>query len=223
MTIEINQHAGIGDILFLEPILRELAKKGNVVMPVVEPWHWQRHIPYINFVNFTFQFDNRKQEFTDIYYPFRYANPIFRGYDLSDWHDFENCMLDKYRVIGLPEDMWLRLNVKRDKQNEARLIKELALPSQFILVNDFSRAGNTTIAPKTDLPIVRMREINGYSVIDWCGVMELAAENHHVSTSTFYLLHMLGLDAIVYARPNEDGLRGISQLLPMTKITAGLL
>jgi hypothetical protein len=129
-------------------------------------------------------------------------------------------MLDKYRVLGLREDMWLKLSVTRDKQNEARLIRELNLPKEFILVNEFSRAGNTSIAPITDLPIVYMREINGYSVIDWCGVMELATENHHVSTSTFYLLHMLGLDAKIYSRPNEDGLRGISQLIPMTKLIA---
>lgn len=222
MKIEINQHAGIGDILFLEPILRELAVSNEIYMPVVEPWHWQRHIPYVNFTNFTFQFDNYKQEFTPEYYPFRYANPIFRNYDLNDWHDFENCMLDKYRILGLRDDMWLSLNVTRDKQNEARLIEQLNLPKEFILVNEFSRAGNKSIVPITDIPIIHMREIDGFSVIDWCGVMELAAENHHVSTSTFYLLHMLGLDAKIYPRPNEDGLRGISQLIPMTKLTSVL-
>lgn len=218
MIIEINQHAGIGDILFLEPILRKLSKNNEVFMPVVEPWHWQRHIPYVNFTNFTFQFDSREQKFTPEYYPFRYANPIYRGYDLNDWHDFENCMLDKYRVLELPENMWLDLSVKRDLQNEKRLIRELILPKEFILVNEFSRVGNTAINIDSNLPIVHMRAISGYSVIDWCGVMELAAENHHVSTSTFYLLHMLGLDAKIYPRPDEDGLRGVSQLLPMTKL-----
>jgi hypothetical protein len=221
MTIEINQHAGIGDILFLEPILRELSISHEIIMPVVEPWHWKRHIPYVNFVGFEFQFEKREQKFTETYYPFRYANPIFRGYDLNDWHDFDNCMLDKYRVLGLPESMWLSLSVVRDYENEARLIALLDLPPKFILVNEFSRAGNVSIAPVSDLPIIHMRNIEGFSVIDWCGVMELASENHHISTSTFYLLHMLNLDAKIYPRPDEDGLRGISQLLPMTKLTKG--
>jgi hypothetical protein len=218
MKIEINQHAGLGDILFLEPILRKLAKNNEVIMPVVEPWLWQKHIPYVNFTNFTFQFDGREQKFTSDYYPFRYANPIYRGYDLNDWHDFENCMLDKYRVLELPLDMWLGLSVVRDYENEARLIKLLNLPEKFILVNEYSRVGVTHIKLEGNTPIIYMRPVEGFSVIDWCGVMELAVENHHVSTSTFYLLHMLGLDAKIYPRPDGDGLKGISQLLPMTRL-----
>ena len=59
-----------------------------------------------------------------------------------------------------------------------------------------------------------MRELNGFTLIDWMAVMERATENHHVSTSTFFLFEVLKLKTPIhlYARPNEDGLRGISNL-----------
>jgi len=218
--IFINQPAGIGDIMFLEPILRMLSHRHSVTMPVVDSFAWiEKHIPYVNFIPYRCQFDNHVQKFTDTYCPFRFASPIHRGYDLNDYSDYENCMLDKYRVMNLPQQMWLDMQLLRDYSNENKLFELLGSPVDFILVNENSRAGEQKIKIDTDLEIIHMRPIHGFSVVDWCLMMERAKENHHVSTSTFYLLNMLDIDAVIYPRPDEDGLRGISQLLPMTKLT----
>ena len=220
--ITINQPAGVGDIMFLEPIFRMLSKTRHVVVPVVDQYMWiQKHIPYVEFRPYRQEFENLPQEFTDDYLPFRFANPILRGYDLHDWHDMENCMLDKYRIMGLPETMWLDLQLVRDHENEQRLFELHGSPEKFILVNEFSRAGDIQINIETDLPVIKMREIEGFSVVDWCLMMERATENHHVQTSTLYPLHMLGVDAKIYPKPDVDGMRGILDLLAMTKMVAG--
>jgi len=60
-----------------------------------------------------------------------------------------------------------------------------------------------------------MGDIPGYNVMDWAPIMLLAKENHHVSTSTFFILEALKDykgKIFIYARSNEDGLRGISKL-----------
>jgi hypothetical protein len=133
----------------------------------------------------------------------------------------ENCMLDKYRIMGLPETMWMDLQLVRDHENEQRLFELLGSPENFILVNEFSRAGDIQLNIETDLQVIKMREIEGFSVVDWALMMERATENHHVQTSTLYVLHMLGVDAKIYPKPDVDGMRGILDLLAMTKLTAG--
>jgi hypothetical protein len=102
------------------------------------------------------------------------------------------------------------------------LFELLGSPENFVLVNEFSRVGSISIAPETDLQVIKMREIEGFSVVDWCLMMERATENHHVQTSTLYPLHMLGVDAYIYPKPDVDGMRGILDLLAMTKMKAGV-
>lgn len=219
--ITINQPAGVGDILFLEPLLRMLSRDHEIEMPVVDQYAWiAEHIPYVNFTPYRCQFDSYVQKFTATYYPFRFANPIFRGLGLHDWSDMENCMLDKYRILGLPETMWMDLQLVRNRFREKSLFEHLGSPTDFILVNEHSRVGDCKIKLETDLPVIYMQAIDGYSVVDWCIMMERAKENHHVQTSTLFLLHMLGVDAKIYPKPDEDGMRGILDLLAMTKMTA---
>jgi hypothetical protein len=70
-----------------------------------------------------------------------------------------------------------------------------------------------------------MRDIPGFTLIDWFNVILNAKEFHTVSTSTFYLLqaiankYHLDIDIYVYPRPNEDGLRGIEKLNTTYKFT----
>ena len=219
--IFINQPAGIGDIMFLEPIFRMLSKTHTVTVPIVDSFKWiEKHISYVNFVPYRCQFDNYDQEFTDKYLPLRFASPIYRKYDLHDFSDYENCMLDKYRVLDLPEEMWMDMELIRDYSNENKLFEFLGSPKSFILVNENSRVGDIRINIESNMRIIYMRPIEGFTLVDWCVMMERANENHHVSTSTFYLLNMLDVDATIYPRPSEDGLRGVSQMLPMTRFNS---
>ena len=69
-----------------------------------------------------------------------------------------------------------------------------------------------------------MEHINGFTLLDWAYVMVFAKENHHVSTSTFFMMQAVSNQfkfdskVFLYPRPNADGLRGISKLNPSFKI-----
>lgn len=71
------------------------------------------------------------------------------------------------------------------------------------------------IKPETEYRVVEMFEVPGFNVCDWAMIMLLAKENHHVSTSTFFIMQALTDykgKIFIYPRPNEDGLLGISKL-----------
>lgn len=231
----INQIHSIGDILFLEPMFRYFARERGrkPVVPLRDHLMWLAD--YIDSARFvplsTFNFQKEELMVTDNYLPLRWANQIYRGYDPNDHHDFENMMCDKYRLAGLDPEMWreIKLNFKEDKAEQ--LIKSLQLKKQngtiinYILVNENSQAGNIVIKPGLSSPIVRMKPIYGFTVIDWYLVMLFALENHHVSTSTFFILQAIKnrlhfeSKVFIYPRPNEDGLRGIINLNPSFEYT----
>jgi len=209
----VNQPAGIGDILFIQPILwqmNHLLAIEDSLYPITE------HLVGINTI--------KKSECkADLSAPnsehlnLRWANQLFRNYDLNDHHDYENMMLDKYRLVNLDPMLWKTLKVNRNYERESVLIGTLNLKNKdFILINGHSRAGEIDVSINSKTKIIYMRPLNCFTVVDWMGVMELAKENHHVSTSTFFLFEILKLNTptYIYPRPNEDGLRGISNLKP---------
>ncbi len=236
--VTINQPASIGDILFIEPICKYFFDKEGEKpkLPVKDHLMWIA--PYINSANIVplsssgMDSDNPSSldhTFTvDI--PLRFANQIFRGYSLHDHHDFEEMMLDKYRLVNIDPMLWKTLNVKFNEDKCNRLLEELTGGGEwddYILVNNNSQAGTIDIQPETNLPIIRMHERPGYTVLDWAFVMLHAQENHHVSTSTFHIMQALvnkykfNGKVVIYPRPNSDGLRGISKLNPDFKYEIG--
>lgn len=227
--VTINQPFAIGDILFIEPICRHIWDKTGELprLPVQDHLMFlAQHIESANIVPLS---KNPFAEDDDIttkeYLPLKYANQIVRGMPRHDHSDPENMMLDKYRLAGLEPSIWKTLNIKFNEYKCNQLLDELMGESwdDYILVNEQSQAGKIDIKVESDLPIIRMHERPGYSVMDWAFVMLHAKENHHVSTSTFYILQALANnvgfagDVFMYPRPNSDGLRGISKLEPTFK------
>lgn len=232
----INQPFGIGDILYLEPLYRFFAErdKQKPIVPVRDHLFWIRdyiesatidkmsnYSPRIFEFNEPSDFRERPVSPYESLYPARFANQILRGYDPHDHHDLENMMRDKYLLAGASEWEWLKINIKFNERKCQELL-DLLIPQSwedYVLVNNHSGAGSINIKPETDLRIIRMEEVPGYNVLDWAFVMLHAQENHHVSTSTFYILQALANQyafkgkIFMYPRPNEDGLRGISKLV----------
>lgn len=225
----INQTASIGDILFLEPMFRYFWKKNREkpIVPLREHLMWLSN--YITSADFRplsqCVFDSESLEVTHDYLPTRWANQIVRGFDKDHHWDFENCMLDKYLLAKLEPAMWKGIRLEFDFKKAEYLMLQIGAMEQsglvieYCLVNEYSQAGKITIEPKTDLPIIRMRQIEGFTLVDWFLAIQMATENHHVSTSTFYLMQAICNQFIfdskvfIYPRPNADGLRGISKLI----------
>lgn len=230
----INQFHSIGDILFIEPICRHFWKKNGEkpILPVRDHLLWMAD--YIESADFRpmskFELDYESLETSNPdYLPLRFANQIVRGLDKNDHSDYKNCMPDKYILAGLDLELWKTMRIKLNMRKTAELLTVLGLgeapgrdPQPFVLVNEYSQAGNVTIKPDTNKRIVKMRTIEGFTVLDWAPLIVMADENHHVSTSTFYIMQaaynqfnqIWGSKIFLYPRPNEDGLQGISKLNP---------
>jgi hypothetical protein len=226
----INQFHSIGDILFIEPICRKFWIKNNKkpILPVRDHLMWlSNYIESAQFVpmsQFELDYDSIEKDNMD-YLPLRFANQIIRGLDKDDHSDYSNAMLDKYILAGLEEKEWRDINIIFNPIKGIELFRKLKLDSgnEYILVNENSQAGKINIVPKSDLRIIYMDETPGFTLIDWYVVILNAKENHHISTSTFFLMQAIAnkfhfnSEVFIYPRPNEDGLQGISKLIPSYK------
>lgn len=223
----INQPFGIGDIIFLEPMYRHFWMRDGVKPTLWVRNHLMHLQPYFDSVNMVpcegKNIDDMNMRHD--YFPARFANQIYRGYDANDHHDLENMMLDKYRLASIDTERWKEIHLVFNEQKAMELYASQVKRfhgTEYICVNEFSGVGHAEIHVETDLPIVTMGHIAGYSVIDWYLVMAMAKENHHVSTSTFFLFQAmhnkfggkLNTKVFTYPRPNEDGVKGISSLNP---------
>lgn len=228
----INQFHAIGDILFIEPICRHfwIITGEKPILPIRDHLMWLAN--YIESADFRpmskFELDYESIETSNpSYLPLRFANQILRNLEKDDHSDFSNTMPDKYELLGIHSSNWLLLDLRFDLK-KCRLLYEKVNPNSepYILVNEHSQAGIIPINPKTDLKVIKMHQIEGFTVLDWALLMLFATENHHVSTCTFYILQAiankfpLNSKIFIYPRPNADGLLGISKLNPTFEWTA---
>lgn len=227
----INQPAAIGDILFIEPICKHFhnLKGQKPILPVRDHLLWTKNYiesaEIVPLSTFAMDIDSDTTDNPD-YLPLRFANPIYRKLNKWDYSDFENCMPDKYLLSGLDPEKWLSLNIKFDFNKGMKLMQQLDVKQSddFILINKNSQAGRVNIKiHNSKIKIIEMSEVPGYNVVDWALLMLKAKENHHVSTSTFYIMQAITnqfefkSQVFLYPRPNEDGLRGIAKLNPTFK------
>lgn len=223
MSTIINNIAGHGDVMFCEPIYKYFWQRDGIKPTVIIHDHQMFFKDYIESANFipASQMPQLRDDanMREGYVPLRWASQIHKGYALDYHDDFENVMLDKYRLLGLSEDLWKTLNVKLNSafQNED-FIKNI---NKSFIFNSHCEIGTINIPFPTEIGCVLMRKTKGYNLIDWWLPIFLAKENHHVSTSTFYLMQAIknkfpewNAPCYIYPRPNSDGLRGISQLKP---------
>ncbi|HXP49875.1 MAG TPA: hypothetical protein VN922_07980 [Bacteroidia bacterium] len=225
----INCVGGIGDVLYCEPIYRHFFKKEGVKPIVIIHDHQMFLQDYIDSAEFRcaskyLDYKNNPMPNAN-YLPLRYANQVYRDLNIHDHSDFENCMPDKYLLAGLDPELWLTLDIKFNSNKGASLLTEYKILDnpKFIIKNEYSQAGKIDIKLMNDMnyDIIEMQSLPGYSVIDWFSMILCCQYYCTVSTSTFFILQAIknkyptfNQMCYIYARPNEDGLRGISKLKP---------
>lgn len=227
----INQFHAIGDILFIEPICRHFYLKTGQkpILPIRDHLFWfSEYIHSADFrrmSQFDLDYDSMETSNPD-YLPLRFANQIVRKLNPFDHSDYSNTMPDKYLLCGLEIELWKTLDIHFNTAKCQLLFNRLnSTKEPYLLVNEHSQAGDVEINPKTELKVIKMTQIDGFRVLDWAFLMLFAEENHHVSTSTFYIFQALcnkfdfKSKVFLYPRPNEDGLLGISKLNPSFKYT----
>lgn len=192
----IGQFASLGDILFLIPLVMALTDEGNTCLWPINPEYLslEKHFPDINFVDrrvIPIDYESRRSIETPYgkWLPYRFASE-------NMGRRLDKCMISKYEMYGHDWRMWRELTWKRDYDNEAKLIELLDLPEKFVLVNRYyGNQAQLQIIPQLPLhtPIVEMRNIDGFTLIDWMAVVELASEVHSANTSILYLLEHMDL------------------------------
>jgi glycosyltransferase involved in cell wall biosynthesis len=196
----VGQFASLGDILWLIPLVRELQNEGNYCLwPVnAEYVGLRKHFPDINFVDRStvpINYDCRFRTDTQygIWLPYRFASENM-GLPLK------YCMTAKYTQYGHSPEIFRQLYWKRGYESERELERYLELPDEYVLVNrKYGAQGQYSVnVPDQKLPVVEMRPIPGFTILDWCGVIEKAEQIHTANTSLLYILEIMKLDQQIH-------------------------
>jgi len=196
--VVINQFAGLGDVLFIEPIYRHYHNLGyKVIAPVNPDILWiAEYIDYVQFENklkYKYSYETVEQpEDGRLHIPMRFAHPLLRGYDLHYGDDRENWMPDKYTYLNLPIELWHTMKWKRHDR-EMELWKELNINEPYNLINQ-NFGGNFSqvpINPNNGLRNIYMTKMGNYTLLDWAQVIENAENIYTVETSAIYIIEVL--------------------------------
>lgn len=192
MKVIINQPFGVGDILFLSPLITNLDAE-YIVWPIVDHYYWVKDyitIPNVQFVKQSEFNINNYQGYNEV--PFQHAHYMIP--------EAKDCMEAKYMLLEANPEMWRTLNFTRNKIKEEQLKQYLNITpgDKFIFVNN-NFAGpeynyKIDIKLQTNLKVVYQEYIDGFSLLDWCGILEQAEEIHTVSTAVFFVIESLKLE-----------------------------
>ena len=190
MKVIINQPFGIGDILFLSPLVKLLDIE-EAIWPVVDHYYWIKDYIQINNLTFIKQSEFKHiKGYSEI--PFQHAHSIVP--------QANDCMEAKYLLLEADPELWRTISFNRNKEKENQLKQYLNITpdEKFIFVNN-NFAGpefnyKVDIKPQTDLKIIYQEYVKGFTLLDWCGVIEQASEIHTVSTALFFVIEALNLE-----------------------------
>jgi len=223
MQYFVSQPIGAGDIIFTQTLIKEVAKENPVLWPT-ESYYlegFRKAYPRINFVDKAtisqYLLNVKDIGMKQGYYilPIRWSDTIMKV-------PYKYVMRAKYDMFGMDWKMWKRDACPvRDLKKEKQLFKELGLKKNepYNLINkNYLRNGNgvAEIEVGNGLKNVFMDYKSGYSLFDWCYLIENAMYVHSVSTSVLFLLEMLDLKAKevhLYSRkPYEHGFNFVDYL-----------
>lgn len=236
--VVVNQTWGLGDILFIERIYKYLHELGlEVIAPVQDVNIWiQDHITYVNFKKTSeFSMDYERFDFgyfivdgliqaDTIYLPTRFSDQIFRDLRPHDASASRHWMTDKYNVLGLSPQTWEGITLTRNLEKEERLKKLILedIDGEYDFCNSFYQNSlnlnlNLESNVKDELPVVSMRFVDRYSMVDWCSIIEGARKVHTVSTSLLYMIQSIyqpGKEYHLYPRLPERSFYTVDEFLP---------
>ena len=215
MKVIINQPFGIGDILFLTPLIKQLDIE-QAIWPVVDHYYWIKD--YISIDNLTFI---KASEFNPLNYKNYVEVPLQHAHSLMPRAN--DCMEAKYLLLEADPELWRTVTFNRNKEKETQLKQHLNINpgDMFVFVNN-NFAGpeynyKVNITPKSNHKIIYQEYIEGFTLLDWCGVLEQSIEIHTVSTALFFVIEALSLENIslhLYPRkPLDKDLSPIKTLI----------
>jgi hypothetical protein len=123
-------------------------------------------------------------------------------------------MKSKYWLMGMHWEDWKdECFFSRNKEKENALLSFLCIKEgeEFNLVSSNFRSdysGDITLNVDNGLRNIHMQPIKGFTLFDWCAVIERASTIHAVASSINYLIEILNVRAseiaIYIRRPDES-------------------
>lgn len=227
-TIILNQFFGAGDIIFCQTIANNFVAKGfKVIWPVQDIYApLAKHFPNITMIDKSLlNIDYTRNEPYEIngssVIPLRFTDSICKV-------PYTDCMKSKYWYFDLQWQQWKEnCVIKRDFKNELKLFSELGLArgERYNLISEqFTTGGVRTVQipePENGLKTIRMKFMNGYTLIDWLFVMQEAEEIFAVSSANIYLFELFLMKAqfinLYIRRPTEQNHDNYSYILTPNK------
>jgi hypothetical protein len=206
----IFQPIGLGDIIWVQPIVNKYIEDGYTVYYPVNDFYFELVKEYIKtdgliWVRESDDFPMRKylghelaaKEGEDIYIPLTY----------SDCYARTGPMIAKYFYTNTPAGDWRKgFEIKRKLDKEKELIDKYELHGDYIIVNNYyhqpPNSNYKEIVIESDVPIKRMSytedKSNGFTLFDWISALENAKQVHTVGTSVSYLVDKYCIDNEIY-------------------------
>lgn len=200
MNILINQPAGIGDILFIQKIVRELEKDNSVFLPVKESISWL--VDYLPTV--CLRGDLKDVAFDEI--------------KELDGSLLPNCkiMESKYKLVGIDfKDYIDYIHIERNRGKENSLYNTVYTGKPYRLVCPWYGTPQRGISGmlKKDIPTsdvlsnIVMNIMEGYTLFDWLKVIENAEEIYTTDSAIMFLIEKYDCKAqslVAYSRRRDS-------------------
>ena len=198
-SVLIKQPAGIGDIMFLQTLVK------NLNFPKI---YWPVYDHYLDDCNTHLSSD--KITYISNSLPALSENNLECGavVDFDKSHLIhkskqKSFMYSKYEMFGLDPNMWMiNFTYSRNNKKEIELFDKVIKQKKYKLVNlgfgstqqnKFSESSRLDLLDNfsNDDSVVFLEPVSGFSLFDWSKIIEEADEIHTVETSLVYLAEYL--------------------------------
>lgn len=196
----IHQPLGLGDILFVQGIVKHLIDDGWMVHYPINNFYYELVSSYIKMDNLFWYKEGDNFPLKDFYgkeEAYKDNDNWYLPLTWADCYSRTQPMISKYFYARVPVDDWRKgLTIQRKFDKEKELMKAYDLHENFILVNknynfpQLKKQANFKV--ESSLKIHEMSyyqdKQNDFSLFDWIGAIEKAKEIHTVGTSIAYLV-----------------------------------
>lgn len=204
--LTLYHHLGLGDHIICNGLVREYAKRFDVVKLFCKPQNVETVLHMYDDLNLELLIGD-----DDFVHEYMIKNPpsnfVCVGFvHLNNKEPFDYQF---YKLAGLNfktrwESFYCPHNPKEDE-----LFDSLNLPPKYALVHEDVERGYMIDHSEISLPIVELEKIPNYSLINWRKVIEGAAEVHMIDSSAMFLADSLeendaALFVHRYARSNPQ-------------------
>ena len=197
----IHHWAGIGDIFYLQSIAKKYISMGyEIVWPLRDDILWLGD--YIKGIHFCSRSDNFPgKEYYGQDAVIITPNFVYLGIMRPHlWGIGDNkIMSSKYSILNINHTDWrsgFTFDRKFDKEEDLYYnVLGLKDDSEFVFINNLYNTDvrdSELLSPENyDLPVVELKIMEGFTLFDWCKVLEKAKSVFTINTSINYLIDVL--------------------------------